>query len=134
MCAFDLIELDGEDLRRTPIEQRKRKLAKLVRGPHPGIVLNGFSKVTATSSLPTPANSAARASRASGSARSIGLTLAALGEGQKSEGTRRDPRGGRGLGPLIISQAQFEYRRRLICFRSHEARACRARLSQALCS
>jgi bifunctional non-homologous end joining protein LigD len=40
MCAFDLIELDGEDLRRTPIEQRKRKLAKLVRGPHPGIVLN----------------------------------------------------------------------------------------------
>ena len=38
--AFDLIELEGEDLRRTPIEQRKRKLAKLVRGPHPGIVLN----------------------------------------------------------------------------------------------
>jgi bifunctional non-homologous end joining protein LigD len=39
-CAFDLFELDGRDLRRTPIEQRKRKLAKLVRGPHPGIVLN----------------------------------------------------------------------------------------------
>jgi bifunctional non-homologous end joining protein LigD len=40
LCAFDLIELDGEDLRRSPIEQRKRKLAKLVRGPHPGIVIN----------------------------------------------------------------------------------------------
>jgi len=40
LCAFDLIELDGEDLRRSPIEQRKRKLAKLVRGPHPGIALN----------------------------------------------------------------------------------------------
>jgi bifunctional non-homologous end joining protein LigD len=40
LLAFDLIELDGEDLRRTPIEQRKRKLAKLVRGPHAGIVLN----------------------------------------------------------------------------------------------
>jgi bifunctional non-homologous end joining protein LigD len=26
LLAFDLIELDGEDLRRTPIEQRKRKL------------------------------------------------------------------------------------------------------------
>jgi bifunctional non-homologous end joining protein LigD len=25
LCAFDLIELDGEDLRRSPIEQRKRK-------------------------------------------------------------------------------------------------------------
>jgi bifunctional non-homologous end joining protein LigD len=40
LIAFDLIELEGEDLRRTPIEQRKRKLARLVRGPHPGILLN----------------------------------------------------------------------------------------------
>jgi len=40
LIAFDLIELEGEDLRGMPIEQRKRKLAKLVRGPHPGIVLN----------------------------------------------------------------------------------------------
>jgi bifunctional non-homologous end joining protein LigD len=40
LIAFDLIELEGEDLRRCPLEQRKRKLAKLVRGPHPGIVLN----------------------------------------------------------------------------------------------
>jgi bifunctional non-homologous end joining protein LigD len=40
LCAFDLIELDGEDLRRAPIEHRKRKLAKLVRTPHPGIALN----------------------------------------------------------------------------------------------
>jgi hypothetical protein len=40
LIAFDLIELDGEDLRRTPIEPRKRTLAKLVRRPHAGIVLN----------------------------------------------------------------------------------------------
>jgi bifunctional non-homologous end joining protein LigD len=40
LIAFDLIELDGEDLRRTPIELRKRILAKLVRRPHAGIVLN----------------------------------------------------------------------------------------------
>ena len=40
LCAFDLIHLDGDDLRRAPIENRKRKLAKLVRTPHPGIVLN----------------------------------------------------------------------------------------------
>jgi hypothetical protein len=31
LIAFDLIELDGEDLRRTPIELRKRSLAKLMR-------------------------------------------------------------------------------------------------------
>ena len=40
LIALDLIELEGEDLRRRPLEERKRKLAKLVRGPHPGIVLN----------------------------------------------------------------------------------------------
>jgi ATP-dependent DNA ligase len=40
LIAFDLIELDGEDLRRTPIELRKRSLAKLLRRPHAGIVLN----------------------------------------------------------------------------------------------
>jgi len=40
LCAFDLLELDGQDLRRQPIEHRKRTLAKLVRGPHPGIALS----------------------------------------------------------------------------------------------
>jgi len=38
LVTFDLIELDGRDLRREPIEQRKHLLAKLVRGPHPAIV------------------------------------------------------------------------------------------------
>jgi len=42
LIGFDLIELDGEDLRGSTIEHSKRKLAKLVRGPHPGIVLNEF--------------------------------------------------------------------------------------------
>jgi ATP-dependent DNA ligase len=37
--AFDLIELDGQDLRRAPIERRKHKLTKLIRTPHPGIDL-----------------------------------------------------------------------------------------------
>ena len=40
LCAFDLIEMDGRDLRQEPVEHRKRLLAKLVRGPHPGVVLN----------------------------------------------------------------------------------------------
>jgi bifunctional non-homologous end joining protein LigD len=40
MVAFDLIELDGEDLRRTPIEQREGKLLRLVRDRHSGIVFN----------------------------------------------------------------------------------------------
>ena len=40
LVAFDLTGLDGHDLRCEPIEHRKAKLAKLVRGPHPGIALN----------------------------------------------------------------------------------------------
>ena len=40
LCAFDLLEIDGEDLRRVPIEQRKHRLARLLRSPHHGIVLN----------------------------------------------------------------------------------------------
>jgi bifunctional non-homologous end joining protein LigD len=40
LLAFDLIELDGEDLQRSPIERRKAKLARLVGARHPGVVLN----------------------------------------------------------------------------------------------
>jgi bifunctional non-homologous end joining protein LigD len=40
LCAFDLIELDGKDFRRSPIEQRKGKLAELLRGTRDGIAFN----------------------------------------------------------------------------------------------
>ncbi len=40
LCAFDLIELDGEDLRREPIETRKSTLKSLLRGKHAGIAFN----------------------------------------------------------------------------------------------
>ena len=40
LCAFDFLELDGEDLRRTPIEERKRILAKLLSDAHEGIAFN----------------------------------------------------------------------------------------------
>jgi len=40
LYAFDLIELDGKDLRREPIERRKALLAQLVRKPLAGIVVN----------------------------------------------------------------------------------------------
>jgi bifunctional non-homologous end joining protein LigD len=39
-CAFDLLELDGRDLRREPIEKRKALLAKMLKGSHLSIVLN----------------------------------------------------------------------------------------------
>ena len=40
LCAFDLLERDGEDLRRLPLEMRKAGLALLLCKPHPGIALN----------------------------------------------------------------------------------------------
>jgi ATP-dependent DNA ligase len=40
LVAFDLVELDGRDLRREPLERRKDLLARLVRKPQPGLVLN----------------------------------------------------------------------------------------------
>ena len=38
--AFDLLELDGQDLRREPLETRKATLASLLRGSLPGLRLN----------------------------------------------------------------------------------------------
>jgi bifunctional non-homologous end joining protein LigD len=40
LCAFDLLALDGHDLRRAPIEERKAILAKLLRRPVDGIAFN----------------------------------------------------------------------------------------------
>jgi len=39
-CAFDLLELDGTDLRRRPIEERKVLLTELLHGSNLSIVLN----------------------------------------------------------------------------------------------
>jgi bifunctional non-homologous end joining protein LigD len=41
LYAFDLLELDGQDLRREPLETRKATLASLLRGCRPGVRLNG---------------------------------------------------------------------------------------------
>ena len=40
LCAFDLLELDGADVRLRPIEERKQHLAWVLRQTHPGIAIN----------------------------------------------------------------------------------------------
>ena len=40
LYAFDLLELDDEEVRWLPIEKRKRMLAMLVGRPHPRLALN----------------------------------------------------------------------------------------------
>jgi bifunctional non-homologous end joining protein LigD len=49
LCAFDLLEVNGEDIRREPIEDRKHRLVELLPLPHVGIALNEtFSGNSAT--------------------------------------------------------------------------------------
>jgi bifunctional non-homologous end joining protein LigD len=40
LCAFDLIELNGDDLRRDPLEVRKAALASVLAKAGPGLRLN----------------------------------------------------------------------------------------------
>jgi bifunctional non-homologous end joining protein LigD len=40
LCAFDLLELDGRDLRFEPLTTRRSVLARLIRKPRCGLVLN----------------------------------------------------------------------------------------------
>jgi len=40
LYAFDVLELNGEDLRREPLEARKRRLAKALSRAKDGILLN----------------------------------------------------------------------------------------------
>ena len=48
LCAFDLLEVNGEDIRREPIEDRKRRLVGLLRLPHDGIAFNEHYEVDGT--------------------------------------------------------------------------------------
>ena len=70
LFAFDLLEIDGTDLRGEPIETRKATLASLLRKSRPGVTLNEhLEHDCGLPSSSTPAPSAAKASCRSGSAR-----------------------------------------------------------------
>jgi ATP-dependent DNA ligase len=68
LYAFDLIELDGEDMRRDPLAVRKATLASLLRRAAPGLRFMSTSR-TARSCLRTLARWALRASCRSGRTR-----------------------------------------------------------------
>jgi bifunctional non-homologous end joining protein LigD len=73
LYAFDLLELDGQDLRREPLETRKATLASLLRGCQFGVRLNGHLEHDDGTIVfhHACALGCERASLASGSARSI---------------------------------------------------------------
>jgi ATP-dependent DNA ligase len=42
LCAFDLVELAGDDRRRDPLKQRKFDLSRLLAYASPGLVINNW--------------------------------------------------------------------------------------------
>jgi hypothetical protein len=100
LVAFNLIELDGKDLRRSAIEYRKHKLAKLVRGPHLGVVLNehyeGDGEIIFKHACKLGCEGIV--SKRLGSP-TLGA-FAALGQSQEPESAGCEARGGGGLGAV----------------------------------
>ena len=90
LCAFDLIEVDGHDLRREPIEHRKRMLPKVIRGPHPGVALNEHYEGDGETVFEHACKLGCEGivSKRLGSSYEF-RPLAALGEGQESPRRRR---------------------------------------------
>jgi hypothetical protein len=95
--AAELIELDGDDLRREPLERRKALLAQLVREPLAGV----SNRATWCSS--TPARSAARASSPSAWGVSLSLgPLQGVAQVQEPERAGGAAGGGGGLGKRTV--------------------------------
>jgi ATP-dependent DNA ligase len=67
LYAFDLIELNGDDLRRDPLEVRKATLASVLTKAAPGLRVNEHIEPTAPLCSRTPARWASKASCRSGS-------------------------------------------------------------------
>ena len=78
--AFDLIELNGDDLRRDPLEERKATLASILPNTAPvSVSMSTLSTRTVRSCFATPASSAWKASRGRGRTRSIAPTARLVG-------------------------------------------------------
>jgi ATP-dependent DNA ligase len=71
LYAFDLLELDGVDLRPEPIETRKATLSSLLRGSLPGLRVNEHLIRSGRWSTATPAEWGSKASCQSDWARAI---------------------------------------------------------------
>jgi hypothetical protein len=102
---LSIIELDGEDLRRSAIEYRK--LAKLVRNPRPGIVLNEHYEGDGDILF----EHACKLGCEGIVSKRLGLTLslralAALAQDQKFEGTSGETRGRGRLGFSALDNGQ----------------------------
>ena len=94
LYAFDLLELDGADLRREPIEMRKATLASILRKSRPGVRLNEhLEHPEGALSSSTPARWDWRGLSRSGWGRAMGLGARRIGLNSRIRRHRRS--GGR---------------------------------------
>jgi len=94
LYAFDLLEFDGKDLRREPLEARKGALSKVLLGKaRAGIQFNEHWAPTC------------QREQAARVALSVGA-VARLAEAEKSRGAGRKARGGRRLGAVDVCRQQ----------------------------
>ena len=89
LCAFDVIEINGQDLRRRPIEDRKLLLKELLRKAHPGIAYNRHFDVEGVSCFIMPASLAVRASYRSGSAHPTHQAASTIGSRSRTQRPQR---------------------------------------------
>ncbi len=100
LYAFDLLELDGQDLRREPLERRKVLLARLLVRARIGLQVNDHSRRPATWCSAMPANSGRHRVEAARLALRLG-THARLAQVQEPGRPSGEAGGGRGLGEII---------------------------------
>src|SRR6516225_5110552 len=101
LYAFDLLELDGQDLRREPLETRKATLASLLRRSLPGLRLERAPRPRWRERIPPRLQNGARRHRLEAARVALLLgSLEGLAEIQEPGNTSGEARGRRGLGAV----------------------------------
>ena len=84
LYAFDLLELDGEDLRALPLVDRKKRLARLLGGRRLGIVLSDHTDDDGAHDLPAGLPHGPRGHRVEAAERALPIgPVAGLAQGQE---------------------------------------------------
>jgi bifunctional non-homologous end joining protein LigD len=103
LYAFDLLELDGRDLRREPLETRKATLASLLRFCGPGLRLNEHLAHDGESVFRHACKMAGHRLEAARLALSL-RSVAGLAQVQEPRSASSETRGGGGLDTVIDDQ------------------------------
>jgi hypothetical protein len=98
LYAFDLLELDGEDLRPLPLADRKKRLARLLGGRRLGIVLSDHTDDDGATIFRQACVMGLRGDRVKAADRALSVgPLAGLAQGEEPGQPGDDPGAGSGM-------------------------------------